>query len=393
MLDFLFHWPPRMLFGVDSHKKIGEEMQGVSSKALIVCAKGPFRENGLYDDVKNSLERAGIQTYGMGDIDQNPRLSSVREGVAICKKETIDTVVAIGGGSAMDCTKLIAAAALYDCDPYEFVWGSRPQITKSLRTVLIPTIAATGTETNKSAVIVNDETKEKYYCDCEHAWLVIFDPAVTKSAPHRLVVWGAMDILSHTFEYYFNGFEGSEFQSRFSEAIALSVMHALDVLNETPEDLTALGELQWCATMAWGGLTKIGRMEPEMTCHWLEESFSGYFDTHHGACLGVLTPRWMRMACQDKPSIFARFARNVMGVVEEDDKKAAAEGVERYIAWLKTIHAPNTFFDIGKKEFSDAQIEHVVSTAWRIYDGHIGKIRHMTYEDCLQLIKSGREPI
>ena len=106
MLDFLFHWPPRMLFGVDSHKKIGEEMQGVSSKALIVCAKGPFRENGLYDDVKNSLERAGIQTYGMGDIDQNPRLSSVREGVAICKKETIDTVVAIGGGSAMDCTKL-----------------------------------------------------------------------------------------------------------------------------------------------------------------------------------------------------------------------------------------------------------------------------------------------
>lgn len=142
-----------------------------------------------------------------------------------------------------------------------------------------------------------------------------------------------------------------------------------------------------------GRSDKIGRMEPEMTCHWLEESFSGYFDTHHGACLGVLTPRWMRMVCQDKPSIFARFARNVMGVVEEDDKKAAAEGVERYIAWLKTIHAPNTFFDIGKKEFSDAQIEHVVSTAWRIYDGHIGKIRHMTYEDCLQLIKSGREPI
>ena len=99
MLDFLFHWPPRMLFGVDSHKKIGEEMQGVSSKALIVCAKGPFRENGLYDDVKNSLERAGIQTYGMGDIDQNPRLSSVREGVAICKKETIDTVVAIGANT------------------------------------------------------------------------------------------------------------------------------------------------------------------------------------------------------------------------------------------------------------------------------------------------------
>lgn len=393
MLDFSFHWPPRMLFGPGQHKNIGQELKGVASRALIVCAKGPFRQNGLYGHVKASLEAAGIATYSMGDIDQNPRLSSVREGVGICKAENIDLVVAIGGGSAMDCSKLIAAAALYDEDPYEFVWGSRIPITRSLKTVLIPTIAATGTETNASAVIVNDETKEKFYCDCQHAYLVIFDPTVTQSAPHRLVVWGAMDILSHTFEYYFNGFEGSEFQSRFSEALLLSVMHALDVLNETPDDLTALGELQWCATMAWGGLTKIGRCDPEMTCHWLEESFSGYFDTHHGACLGVLTPRWMRLVYRNKPSIFARFARNVMGVQSSDDLAAAEEGIARYIQWLKHIHAPDTFFDIGNREFSDAQIEHVASTAWRIYNGKIGKIRQMSYEDCVRLLKSGRDPL
>lgn len=393
MLNFSFHWPPRMLFGPGKHKDIGTEVKDIATRALIVCAKGPFRQNGLYDNVKTSLENAGVTTYAMGDVDQNPRLSSVREGVAICKKEGIDLVVAIGGGSAMDCTKLIAAAALYDEDPYEFVWGSRLPITRSLKTVLIPTIAATGTETNASAVIVNDVTKEKFYCDCMHAYLVIFDPTVTQSAPLRLIVWGAMDILSHTFEYYFNGFEGSEFQSRFSEAIILSVMHALDTLHETPGDLTALGELQWCATMAWGGLTKIGRMEPEMTCHWIEESFSGYFDTHHGACLGVLTPRWMKLVYQNKPSIFARFARNVMGVQCSDDLAAAKEGIDRYISWLKHIQAPNTFFDIGNKEFSDTDIEHVVATAWRIYNGKIGKIRKMTYDDCLTLLKSGREAL
>lgn len=393
MLNFSFHWPPRMLFGPGKHKDIGTEVKDIATRALIVCAKGPFRQNGLYDNVKTSLENAGITTYTMGDVDQNPRLSSVREGVAICKRESIDLVVAIGGGSAMDCTKLIAAAALYDEDPYEFVWGSRLPITRSLKTVLIPTIAATGTETNASAVIVNDETKEKFYCDCMHAYLVIFDPTVTQSAPLRLIVWGAMDILSHTFEYYFNGFEGSEFQNRFSEAIILSVMHALDTLHETPGDLTALGELQWCATMAWGGLTKIGRMEPEMTCHWIEESFSGYFDTHHGACLGVLTPRWMKLVYQNKPSIFARFARNVMGIQCSDDLAAAKEGIDRYISWLKHIQAPNTFFDIGNKEFSDTDIEHVVATAWRIYNGKIGRIRKMTYDDCLTLLKSGREAL
>ncbi|MCI9586851.1 MAG: iron-containing alcohol dehydrogenase [Oscillospiraceae bacterium] len=393
MLEFSFHWPPRMLFGPGSRKKIGSELKDTCHKALLVCAKGPFRENGLYEDVRVSLESAGIAVCSMGDVDQNPRLSSVREGAAVCKRDGVDVVVAIGGGSAMDCAKLIAVAALYDCDPYDFVWGARLPITRSLKTVLIPTIAATGTETNPSAVIVNDETREKYYCDCQHAWMVIFDPTVTQSAPPHLVIWGAMDILSHTFEYYFNGYEGSEFQSRFSEAIILSVMHALNTLRDTPGDLTALGELQWCATMAWGGLTKLGRMEPEMTCHWIEESFSGYFDTHHGACLGVMTPRWMRLVCQDRPSLFARFARNVMGILEQNDTLAAQQGVEAYIQWLKSIHAPNTFYDIGKRDFSDAEIEHVVSTAWRIYNGQIGKLRHMTYDDCVALLKSGREPI
>ena len=393
MLDFTFYWPPRIIFGLNSHKMFGKELQGLATRALLVCAKGPFHDNGLYDDVKKSLEDADIAVYTMGDIDQNPRLSSVREGVSVCKENMIDLVVAIGGGSAMDCSKLIAAASLYDEDPYEFVWGKRIPITRSLKTVLIPTIAATGTETNASAVIVNDETKEKYYCDCKHAYLVVFDPSVTQSAPHRLVVWGAMDILSHTFEYYFNGHEECEFQSRFSEAILLSVMHALDILNQTPDDVTALGELQWCATMAWGGLTKIGRGDPEMTCHWIEESFSGYFDTHHGACLGVLTPRWMRLVYQSRPSIFARFARNVMGVCDNNDLSAAEEGISKYISWLKSIHAPNTFFDIGSRAFSDEEIEHVASTAWRIYNGNIGKLRHMSYDDCVTLLRSGREPI
>ena len=393
MLDFMFQWPTKLIFGKDSRLKIGEALDGTASKVLLVCAKGPFRENGRFNEIKQSLTAQGIEVFEMGDIDQNPRLSSVREGVSICKEQRIDCVVALGGGSAMDCTKLIAGAALYNDDPYEFIWGSRKPIERSLKTVMLPTIAATGTETNPSAVIVNDDTKEKFYCDCKHPYLTIFDPVLTASAPYRLVVWGAMDILSHTFEFYFNGYEGAEFQSRLSEAIILSVMEALNHLHENPKDLTSLGELQWCAAMAWGGLAGIGRLPPEMTCHWIEESFSGYFDTHHGACLGVLTPRWMELVYRDKPSIFARFARKVMQVQNSDDNAAALQGIRRYVGWLKSIEAPDTFSDIGTNEFSDAGLEHVAKTAWRIYGGNIGKLRKMSCDECLALLKAGRIPL
>lgn len=394
MHPFEFQWPTKMTFGPGMRHNVGRIVREQVKSALVVCAKGPFRELGVVGDVVVSLEKAGVRTVQMDrDVDQNPRLSTVRDGVRLCKREKIECVVAIGGGSAMDCSKLIAAASLYDIDPYEFVWGSRPKIERSLMTVMLPTIAATGTETNPSAVIVNDETKEKFYCDCMPPTWTIFDPELTASAPIRLVLWGAMDILSHTFEYYLNGVTDCEIQSCISEAILTGTMRALEKLAADPDDLAARGELQWCAALAWGGPAKIGRGEPEMTCHWIEESFSGYFDTHHGACLGVLTPRWMRMVCGARPDVLGRFARNVMGVSDRDDTAAAKEGVERYIEWLASIHAPDTFFDIGNRDFSDSELKHVAETAWRIYGGHIGRLKAFTCGDCLALLKSGRDPL
>jgi len=393
MENFSFYNPTKVLFGNGERHQLGNKLGKKYKKVLLVVAKGPFRENGLYDEIRQCLEKSGIKVFDMPDIDSNPLLSSVRAGSKICKENLIDCVVALGGGSAMDCSKVIAAAAKSDIDPYNFLWGDRVPIDNALDTVMIPTIAATGTEINNTAVIVNDETKEKFYCESPYLFpkIAILDPEITATVPIKLTVWGAMDILSHTFEFYFNGYTKSEFQNRFSEAIINATMKTVEDLVKDPSDLYARGELMWCAVMAWGGgLTKIGRGNPDMGVHAIEESISGYFNTHHGGGCGVLTPRWMELVFSDSLKVFARFARNIFNVDSSDDKTAAIKGINRYKNWMKKVGGPNTFFDLGDKEFRDEELEHVAKTAWKIYGGKIGRLKELSLDEIIGILKKGK---
>lgn len=392
MKPFTCHFPVEIRFGNNITENLGSYLAGRYRSALLVAAKGPFRENGLHGLVKRSLEDAGLRTFESPDIDSNPRISTVREAVSICTERGADIVVALGGGSAMDAGKVTAAAAAMKVDPYDLIWGKRLPVTVSLPLVTVPTIAATGTEVNEYAVIVDDETREKYWCVTKHPVLALLDPVNSRSVPRDLTIWGAMDILSHVFEFYFNDDRNSDIQNRISEAILLAAMSAVETLSVDPENLHARGELMWCAVMAWGGITKIGRGEPDMTCHSIEESFSGYFDTHHGACLGVLTPVWMERTAPRAPGPFADFARNVMGIREEDDRKAAQAGVIRYREWLKKVGAPSCFSDFGGgKSFDDTGLEIVAENAMKIYGGSIGRLCPIRDKrDLLAILYAGR---
>jgi hypothetical protein len=221
------------------------------------------------------------------------------------------------------------------------------------------------------------------------------DPEITVSLPKTLTIWGAMDILSHTFEYYFNGNTDSEFQLNFSEALIRTTMTSLERLVEDPKDLGARGEIMWCSTMTWGtGLTKVGRGDPDMTCHNIEERFSGYFDTHHGGCLGIITPRWMSLAAEREPSIFARFARKVMGVDCSDDREAAHLGVGSYIAWLKKVQAPQVYADLSDSvSFDDGELLLVAQKIWNVCNGRIGKLTPMSFEDIKGILFAGKSEI
>jgi alcohol dehydrogenase len=394
MDDFRYYSPVRVIFGAGSSGKIGEELVGRYRKALLVCGKGPFRGNGVFGRIKAALETSGIEVFEMGDIDSNPRIGSVEEGSALCRKEGIQVIVALGGGSTMDCCKVMAGAALTDIDPRKFLWGEKIPMERSLDTVMIPTFAATGTELNNTAVILDDKALSKSWCEAECMFpkITIVDPEIAAGAPYRLTSWGCMDILSHTFEFYFNGHGEAIFQQRLSEALILSAMACVELLQKNPRDLHARGEIAWISIVAWGGLTKIGRGAPDMACHTCAEVLVPYFDIHHGAALGVFTPRWMRWAAPKRPAVFARFARNVMGVTEADDAKAAVEGVERYIQWLKKVGAPDSFEELAGRKISDDTLREI-SERVRAENPTVGRLIELDSEDIFGIFKACRSPL
>jgi alcohol dehydrogenase len=397
MDNFEYFNPVRVIFGNGKRNELGHELQGKYSRALIVCSKGPFRENGLFDDILAQLESAGIKTFQMNDIDSNPRISSAIEGADICKTNNIDLVVALGGGSTLDCSKIIAGAALTDMDPHRYLWPTDDKVMmdKALDQVFIPTMAATGTELNNTSVIKDQEAVHKSWCysDAMFAKIVLMDPEVTVSVPMDLTIWGSMDILSHIFEFYFNGYDEIIFQKRFSEALILSTMEALELLVKDPNDLIARGELAWTSVMAWGGLTKIGRGGPDGVCHGIDPGIVSCYDMHHGAALGVITPRWMKFILPKAVPQFSRFARMVFGVSEPDNQTAAEKGVELFIDWTKKIGCPQTFADLGAEKASGHVLQEIAKQMVDENGGTVGQLVTLTAEEICRIYEQCWEPL
>jgi alcohol dehydrogenase YqhD (iron-dependent ADH family) len=400
MEAFEYYNPDRIIFGPGERRRVGGELEQRGLKrVLLVVGKGPFRDSGLYDEIAGSLCEQGIGIVEIGDIDSNPRIGSVREGAKACKREKVDCVVALGGGSTMDASKVIAASALSDDDPWEHLWGHKRPFVHSLDTVMIPTLAATGTDVNPWAVILDDQAvwKMPVTAECMYPNLTIADPEIHAGVPLRLTVWGAMDILSHTFEFYFNGYHRSIFQNRFSESIVLSVKECVERLVKDPKDLEARGELWWSSVMAWGGLTFLGRGGPDMACHDLAEGFVPFYDTHHGATLGVITPRWMRFVVDrggDRVvEIFSRFARNVMRIDEAQPLRAASAGVEAYVRWLRSVEAPATLPELTGQEIPEARLREIVAKTYDDLGRGVGNLSALSQEDAFAILSASCRPL
>ena len=299
----------------------------------------------------------------------------------------------------MDCTKVISAAAKSPRDPWEHIWGPKAPFVESLPTVFVPTIAATGTETNPWAVIFDEENRWKnaVNADCLYTKLVLADPQAMRTVPPRLTVWGAMDILSHTFEFYFNGYHRSIFQNRFSEAIIHSVMECLDILNADPQDLRARGELWWASVMAWGGLTWLGREAPDMACHDLAEGFVPFYDTHHGATLGAITPRWMRFLVERGggkiEEIFSRFAQTIFGLRVADPAAAARQGVEAYVRWLKKAGAPDSLVELTGAPVTEGELARIIEKTYRDLGRTVGRLLPLRQEEALSILRESCRPL
>ena len=395
MNDFSYFAPTKVLFGRDAERRAGEMVkQFGGTKALLHYGGGSVKRSGLLDTVKASLEEAGIGYVELGGVVPNPRLSKVKEGLALCRAEGVDFLLAVGGGSVIDSCKAIGYGLCYDGDVWDFyAKKATPKAAVPVGSIL--TIAAAGSEMSDSSVISNDETGQKRgvssdLCRCRFA---LMNPELTFTLPAYQTAAGCADIISHTMERYFSGPETVEPTDSMAEGLMRAVIDAAPRAVKNPRDYDARACIMWAGSLSHNNLTGSGRAGygrvGDWACHQLEHELSGMFDVTHGAGLAALFGAWARYVMGEAPERFARFARNVMGVTEPDDEKAAVAGIEAYESFLRGIDMPTNLRELGLT-LEDAQLD---ALAWNCSFENtrsIGSFRVLGLEDMKVIYRHAR---
>lgn len=316
MNNFIYDVQTKVYFGKDQIKdNLGNELRKYGKKVLLTYGGGSIKKNGLYDKVVNEIKNAGMELYELSGIDPNPRVTSVREGAEICKKENIDVLLAVGGGSVIDCTKFIGAAAFYDKDPWDISCG-KVKVEKCLPIITVLTLAATGSEMNSGGVISNLETNDKlgfgaYPMKPKVSFL---DPTNTYTVSKYQTACGSADILSHIFEVYFNMNDDLYMLDTVMEGLMKTVIKYAPIALKEPDNYEARANLMWASSWAINGYINGGKQQA-WTCHPIEHELSAYYDITHGLGLAILTPRWMKYVLDEKTAErFYKFGVNVFDI-------------------------------------------------------------------------------
>lgn len=346
MNNFTFHIPTDIRFGKDQIQCLPEELKKYGKNVLLVYGGGSIKRSGLYDKIRDLLK--DFEVSELSGIEPNPKLTSVEKGAAICKEKDIQVILAVGGGSTIDASKHIAAAACYDGEPWELV-KDRSLVKKALPVAVVLTICATGSEMNSGAVISNEKTHEKL--EINHPLLYpklsVCDPTYLYTLPPEQTAAGAVDILSHVMEQYFQSNDEAYITDVLSEAVMKTVVKYARKAMDEPQNYEARSNLMWASTVGLNHLLTVGK-GGAWSVHPIEHVISAYYDITHGVGLAILTPAWMEYVLSDKTVLrFARFAREVFGVKETDNAKAAELGIEKVREFNRSLGMPSTLTEVG----------------------------------------------
>ena len=349
MLNYTHNIPTKLYFGKGQISHLAEALDQFGKRVLLTYGGGSIKKIGLYDKVMEILREGGFTVTELSGIEPNPRIESVAEGVRLCKENDIDVILAVGGGSTVDCSKAIATGVFYEGDLWEMVCTS-PGTWKSLPVVDILTLSATGTEFDQPGVITNLATNEKIGNKYAHPAVSICDPTYTFSVSKYQTAAGSADIMSHTFENYFSREDDSDLSEGICETILKSVMKNCPIALREPDNYVARANLMACSSVACSGIPAYGKENTCWPCHAMEHELSAYYDITHGTGLAILTPRWMRHILAKDPSVtprFVRFARNVMGLEGDDDRALARAGIDALEEYFKSTGLPMTLGELG----------------------------------------------
>jgi len=318
MNNFLYYTPTKVVFGKDTENEAGNLVKEFNGKTVLVHYGGNSAvRSGLLDRVCLSLEKAGLKIFKLGGVVPNPRLSKVYEGIELCKKEGVDFILAVGGGSVLDSAKAIGYGLANEGDVWDFYERIRaPQASAPVGCVL--TISATGSEMSDSSVITREEGWLKRGCNSNHCRMkfAILNPELTFSLPWYQVASGATDIIMHTLERWFdNGRVSTEMTDAIAVSLFKTVMRNALVLKENPTDYNAAAELMWAGSLSHNGLTGCGGSTPagDWSCHQIEHELGGMFDVTHGAGLSAVWGSWARYVSKEKDERFVKLAKDLFG--------------------------------------------------------------------------------
>ena len=383
MQNFIYDIPTKIYFGEGQIKELGNLLTIYGTRVLLVYGGGSIKKNGIYDAVCREIQSKQLPFVELSGVEPNPRIDTVRRGVALCRKENLDLVLAIGGGSTIDCAKVIAASVHYEGDAWDVVKNGR-LATDTLPIIAIPTLAATGSEMDTFAVISNPETKDKI--GTGHASMrpkaAILDPTYTYTVNAYHTAAGTADIMSHILECYFSNAQGF-MQDRMAEALLLTCIRYGKEAIANPSSYEARANLQWASCWAINNLIELGK-EVSWSVHPMEHELSAYYDITHGVGLAILTPRWMEYVL-DETSVekFKEYGMHVWNIDASlpamEIAKLSIQKTEEYFAelgipmHLKELGIDETYFDIMAEK----------SSAHRKY-----AYRPLTKEDVIQIFKN-----
>ena len=360
MRSFEYFAPTKVIFGKDSHLQIGDILKKENCHKVLIHYGGKSAvASGLIDEVFGCLTDAGIDFVTLGGVVPNPRLSKVREGIELCKKENVDFILAVGGGSVIDSAKAIGYGV---ANPWTDVWNFylKTEVpTACLPIGVIPTIAASGSEMSKSSVITNEDgwlKRGAAKCDLCRPKFALMNPKLTYSLPQYQTESGCVDILMHTMERYFVNIETMEITDSISESLMQTVIYNARILMREPDNYTARAEIMWAGSLSHNGLTGCGTGGGDWACHQLEHELGGLYDVTHGAGLAAIWGSWARYVYDVNPERFAQFATNVFDIpCGLDFEKTALAGIEAMEDFFRSIKMPVSLHELGL-DLDDQQI-------------------------------------
>ncbi|WP_335870374.1 iron-containing alcohol dehydrogenase [Bacillus sp. 2205SS5-2] len=385
MDNFTFFNPTKLIFGDNQLEQLKNEVPQFGKKVLVVYGGGSIKRNGLYERVITYLNEIDSEIFELAGVEPNPRLTTVQKGIEICKAEGIQFLLAVGGGSVIDCTKAIAVGAKYDGDVWDFITRKAvPQNAIPFGTVL--TLAATGSEMNAGSVITNWETNEKFGWGSPLVFpkFSILEPKNTFSVPKDHTMYGMVDMMTHVLEQYFHNSTNTALQDRLCESVLQTVIEVGPQLLENPDDYQLRETILYSGTIALNGMLQMG-YRGDWASHNIEHAVSAVYDIPHAGGLAILFPNWMKHNLDVNPARFAQLAERVFNVDSKGktEKEMGIEGINKLREFWSSLGAPTRLADY---DIDDSKLD-VMAEKTIVY-GDFGNFNPLNKEDVLAILRA-----